>query len=51
MKKEKMSLEDNEILVREGLFVFPENENDTPHLISSEELTITSIQENYTSKK
>ena len=33
MKKEKMRLEENEIPIREGVFVFPENENDTPHLI------------------
>ncbi len=29
----KMNLEENEILVREGIFVFPKDENDTPHLI------------------
>ena len=33
MKKEKMSLEENEIPIRNGVFIFPENEKDTPHLI------------------
>ncbi len=33
MKKEKMKLGENEKLVREGIFVFPKDENDTPHLI------------------
>ena len=30
---QKMSLEENEIPIRDGIFVFPEHENDTPHLI------------------
>ena len=33
MKKEKMSLEENEIPIREGVFVFPEHEEGTPHLV------------------
>ena len=33
MKKEKTNLEENEILIREGIFIFPEHEKDTPHLI------------------
>jgi hypothetical protein len=33
MKKGKMGLEGNEILIGEGVFVFPEHENDTPHPI------------------
>jgi len=33
MKKEKTNLEENEVLFRKGLFVFPENERDTPRLI------------------
>ena len=33
MKKEKMNLEENEILIRDGLFIFPKHEKDTPHLI------------------
>jgi len=33
MKKEKMGLEENEIPLRECAFVFPEHENDTPHLV------------------
>ena len=33
MKKEKTNLEENEVLLREGLFVFPEDEKGTPHLI------------------
>jgi len=33
MKKEKTNLEENEVLFRKGLFVFPKNKNDTPRLI------------------
>jgi uncharacterized OB-fold protein len=35
MKKEKTNLEveENEVLLRKGLFVFPEDEKGTPHLI------------------
>jgi len=33
MKERKMGLEENEIPVREGVFVFPKDEEDTPHLI------------------
>jgi len=33
MRKEKTNLEENEIPIREGLFIFPKHEKDTPHLI------------------
>ena len=33
MKKEKTKLEENEALIRKGLFIFPENENGAPRLI------------------
>jgi uncharacterized OB-fold protein len=33
MKKERTNLEENEVLIRKGIFIFPENEKDTPRLI------------------
>ncbi len=33
MKKEKTNLEENEVLIREGIFIFPEKEEDAPRLI------------------
>ncbi len=36
MRKEKTAFIEDEILIREGLFVFPRDESDTPRLIGSQ---------------